>query len=192
MRVDVSGHRFVFPNQCACCSATPDCELTVTASRSRGKRVVHTETKSWDVPYCVRCIGHVKAVGAARSLATLLTFLSILLGGVIGFGVDPFLGATFGILALFGTVVFHRRQLGQIRAECNAHSCVNADKAIVYLGWQGTLHRFEIESQRFACDFMKANQNKLVNLSAEARSMLSANGASSEQIVSRSPRRYLS
>jgi len=192
MRVDVSGFRFAFPNECACCGATPDSVLAVSATRSRGNRVVHTETKQWEVPYCGRCIEHIRAIHAAHSLAKLLSFLSLLAGGIVGFAVSPFFGVSVGILALFGTVVLLSKQAGHIRAECGAYSCVDAKEAIAYLGWQGTLHRFEISSQRFACHFMKANQSKLVNVSPEARRLLSANSPVPEQSVSGSPSRYVS
>jgi hypothetical protein len=191
VRVDLSGHNFVFPNECACCGAAPDGELTVSASRSWGSKVVHTETKSWDFPYCTGCIRHIRAVEAAGSLARLLTFLSILLAVLVGFGVGPYWGAAIGILAVVGTVVVYGKRLRQARAECGAN-CVDADKAIVYLGWYGTLHRFEIGSQHFARDFMTANQNKLVNLSSEARTLLSSSGSGFKPSASRSPRRYVS
>jgi hypothetical protein len=189
MRVDVSGQRFVFPSECACCGATPDSALTISASRSRGSKVVHTETKSWDVPYCTDCIEHLRASQAAGSFARLFTFLSVLLGVLIGFGVNPYLGAAIGILAVVGTVMVYGKKRDQARAECDAN-CVNVDAAIAYLGWYGTLHKFEIGSQQFACDFMTANQNKLVNLSSEARSLLSASGSQGSR--SRSPHRYVS
>jgi hypothetical protein len=61
MRVDLSGHTFVYPDECACCGGVPDRELTVWARRSRGTRVIHTETKLWDVPYCTARIEHIRA-----------------------------------------------------------------------------------------------------------------------------------
>jgi hypothetical protein len=187
----VSGRTFEFPNECACCGATPDSEFTVSASKSWGRKVVHTEARSWDVPYCAACIRHIRAVEAARSLSRLLTFVSILLGGLIGFAVSPFWGAAIGILAVVGTVGVHAVQLGLARAESSAN-CVAADAAIAYLGWYGTLHKFEIGSQRFACNFMILNQDKLVNLSREARNLLSDKGPAVEPSASRSPRRYVS
>lgn len=190
MRVDVSGKSFVFPNECACCSTTPDTSLAVSASRSRGSKVVHTESKEWDIPYCCDCVKHIRAFEAAGSFARLFTFLSILLGGLLGFAVNPYLGLGIGILGVVGTVVVYGNKVGEARAQCSTN-CVNVDVAIAYLGWYGTLHTFEIGSQRFACDFMTANQNKLVNLSSEASTLLSASG-SVVKSVSRSARRYVS
>lgn len=190
MRVDVSGQNFVFPNECACCCSAPDAEMTISASRSRGSRVVHTETKTWDVPYCVARVGHIGAMGAARSLARSLTFLSVLLGVIVGFVVDPYWGIATGILAIAGTILIHGRQLGRVCAQCGPN-CVDVDVAIAYLGWYGTLHKFEIGSRQFACDFMTANQTKLVNLSREGITLLSASGSGLKAPISRSPRRYV-
>jgi hypothetical protein len=71
-----------------------------------------------------------------------------------------------------GTVAVHGILLRHARARCGAN-CANAEKAFAYLGWYGTLHAFEIGSRRFAHAFMTANKNKLVNLSPEAKSLLS-------------------
>ena len=191
MRVDVSGHSFVFPNECACCGGTPDSELTVSASRSRGSKVVHTEAKSWDVPYCTGCIKHIRAGDAAASFARWSTVLSILVGLLIGYGINPYWGAAIGILGVIGTVVVFGRLLRNARAKGSAN-CVTLHRAVDYLGWSGTLHKFEITSRPFACKFMRANQNKLVNLSFEARGMLLANDSTSTPSESRSARRYIS
>ncbi|HUD23452.1 MAG TPA: hypothetical protein VMQ60_11465 [Acidobacteriaceae bacterium] len=122
----------------------------------------------------------------------MLTFLSLILGIVIWFRLDLFWGVALGMLALIGTVLVHRTKLYKLHAECDSESCVNIDRAVTYLGWQGTLHRFEIASQRFACNFMAANQSKLVNLTPEAMALLSSSGVLSASNASRSPRRYLS
>lgn len=191
MRVDVSGHSFVFPNECACCGGGADCDLTVSASRSWGSKVVHTESKSWDVPYCTGCLKHIRAFEVAGSFARWFTVISVLLGGLIGYGIDPYLGVAIGILAVGGTVLVYGRKLSIARAE-SSPDCVDLNRAIDYLGWSGTVHKFEFTSRHFACNFMRANQNKLVNLSFEARNLLSADGLTFTPSSSRSPRRNIS
>jgi hypothetical protein len=191
MRVDVSGHSFVFPNECACCGATPDRELTVSANRSWGSKVVRTETKSWDVPYCTGCIEHVRADEAAGSFARWSTVLSVLLGLLVGYGLDPYWGAVVGILGVIGTVLVFGKLLRNARAK-GSTNCVSLHRAVEYLGWSATLHKFEFTSRDFACNFMRANQKKLVNLSFEARNLLSVNGSGFKPSGARSPRRYIS
>ncbi len=191
MRVDVSGHSFVFPNECACCSGIPDCELTVSANRSWGSKVVRTETKSWDVPYCAGCIEHIRADEAAGSFARWFTALSVLFALSIGYGVNPYWGAAIGILGVTGTVLVFGKLLRNARAK-GSGSCVTLHRAVEYLGWSATLHKFEFTSWHFACNFMRANQKKLVNLSFEARNLLSVNGSAFKPSGARSPRRYIS
>src|SRR5689334_15882635 len=72
MQVDVSGQQFVFPDICACCCGHANSTLSVAASKSTGKKVVHTRTNTWDFPYCGACLGHVRAAEAAVSLAWVL------------------------------------------------------------------------------------------------------------------------
>jgi ribosomal protein L28 len=187
MRVDVSGHLFSFPRACACCGAVPDSTLTVSASRSRGSRVVRTEGRSWDFPYCTRCIKHVQRAGTMRMLVRQFIALSVLLGVIVGFSESAYLGFGIGILCVVATVAVGFKLHNLARGP----GCVDADSSIAYLGWSGTLHQFEIASRRFAFDFMVANRRKLVNLSAEAISLLSAEGADRAPIGSQSPRRYI-
>lgn len=47
MQIDLSGNKFTFPHCCACCGGDPETSLTASASKSKGKKVVHTTTKSW-------------------------------------------------------------------------------------------------------------------------------------------------
>ncbi|HZU43096.1 MAG TPA: hypothetical protein VE994_10520, partial [Terriglobales bacterium] len=78
---------------------------------------------------------------------------------------------------MVGTAVLRGKSLAEARALCSAN-CVTVDRAVSYLGWYGSLHQFQIISQRFARDFMLANQSKLVNLSPEAQNILGANNPS--------------
>jgi hypothetical protein len=190
MRVDVSGRIFNFPHKCACCYATADSSLTISATRSWGKKVVHRESKSWDVPYCSRCVQHLRSVRAAGQFASILSFFSIILGILVGFGTNIYLGIGVAISSLMVTVFVFARQLKNARAECGL-DCVRAEAAIAYLGWSGTLHQFEISSPHFARDFMAANQKKLVNLSSESVALMSSGGSELRTSVSRSPRRYI-
>jgi len=191
MRIDVSGRIFAFPHKCACCCAPPDTELSISASRTWGSKVVHTETKSWGVPYCSDCIKHLRSMKAAYAFASWFTVFTVLLGVLIGFRVDLYWGISTGILALISTIAVFGMKLRDARAECGPN-CAGANAAIAYLGWSGTLHSFEINSQRFAGDFMTANQRKLVNLTPEARALLSSSSPAPTPNVSRSPGRRIS
>lgn len=188
MRVDLSGYRFVFPDKCACCGNHADAEFAASASRSSGKRVVHTKTNVWKFPYCGRCIGHVKSAEGANALALILGILSFALGISLGFAVNSAIGFVIGVFAIVGTSLLYKHQMAQALGQC-VPQCVCVRRAVSYLGWHGTLHQFEVCSPHFARDFMVANQNKLVNLSAEAKKLLEGAGSISKTNA-RAPQRY--
>lgn len=191
MRIDVSGHSFVFPDKCACCCGVANTQCYISASRSTGKRVVHTKTQVWDVPYCARCASHVMAAKGSRSAALLLVGLSILLAVLVGYFLTPSAGVTIGAFGVVGSLVVHSRLMAKARGQCNAE-CVSVDKAIAYLGWHGTLHQFEMSSPHYASDFMVVNHTKLVNLSPQARNLLASSDLPPQKNAPRAPRRYMS
>jgi len=190
MRIDVSGQRFIFPNECACCGSTADAQITVSASKQKGKRVIHTTTNTWNIPYCGNCLHHVNAASKASSVAQALVWVSFI-GGVLMCFANLYVGIGFCLIGLIGTFVIHNNLMTQARAICT-HECACVQRAMTYLGWHGTLHQFEIIPQRFAKAFMIANQNKLVNLSSDARNLLGSSGSNLGASVSQSPQRYMS
>ncbi|HWZ45504.1 MAG TPA: hypothetical protein VNW97_18665 [Candidatus Saccharimonadales bacterium] len=191
MRVDVSGHQFTFPPTCACCNSAADRQLTISASKSSGKRVIHTKTQVWDIPYCAHCLAHVGAADRAAGTAKLLTILSLLAAVFLWYLTSFYIALIFGILAIIGTAILHGKQMSNARAMCSP-ACMSVSRAIAYLGWHGTLHRFEVLSPNFARDFMAANQRKLVNLTPQARDLLASSGITAEPLNKpRSARRYM-
>ena len=192
MRVELSGIKFKFPNECPCCGGTPDSELLISASRSKGSRVVRTEVRAWNLPYCSRCVKHVGDVERARGQLKLLVLLSILLATFIAFKINPLLGVGIGIAALLGASIVYKRQLDRLSSGCSSASCASIERTVDYLGWHGTLHQFEIRSVRFARNFMESNSGKLVNVSPEARNLLSASDETSRPNAPRSASRFIS
>jgi hypothetical protein len=189
MRIDASGHNFVFPHKCACCGGAADTELGASATKSSGKRVVHTKTNVWDFPYCSRCVGHVMSAEGTRTVALILGIVSVSFGLFLGFVASATSGVMIGTLAIVGTGFIYRRGMAKARARCGA-DCVCVGRAMAYLGWYGTLHQFEVSSPQYAHDFMKSNQSKLVNLSVQAKNLLA--GSPSPKTDARTPRRYQS
>jgi len=59
-RFQISARLLHWPRQCACCRGAADAEMRAAATRTRGKRVVHTTTRWWTIPYCSRCVGHIR------------------------------------------------------------------------------------------------------------------------------------
>src|SRR5262245_31150848 len=98
MRIDLSGHKFVFPQRCACCGGMPQTTLSASASRSTGKRVVHTTTKSWDFPYCHKCVAHVRAAKGATIVAMIVGIAAVFFGGIVYLAWEvPILGVILSV-----------------------------------------------------------------------------------------------
>jgi hypothetical protein len=191
MRIDVSGAILSFPKECACCCAPPDTDLTITASRRWGKRVIHTEAREWEIPYCVRCVEHIERSRDAGAFSRAATVMSLGAAALIGYleGVYWGIGAAVGLIAV--TIFIYGRLLRRAESYSN-HECVGLDQAISYGGWSGSLHSFEVASSKFARDFMLTNERRLVNLSAQAMKLLSAPGPQAPESHRRSPKRYVS
>src|SRR6266404_3441087 len=157
MRVDVSGYQFIFPPQCVCCGELANTTWAVSASRSRGTRVVHTSTRSWDFPYCSRCVHHASTYKGAgvRAWIVILLFAAIGIALHSDWSVLPLaLGLALGIFV-------HVRTRKQAELERTA-TCVSAAPAVGYLGFNGTVNSFDIVGQ-YAWAFASANASKLIN-----------------------------
>jgi hypothetical protein len=59
--VQISARIIKWPTACACCCRKADTIIVVSGTREKGKRIVHVESKSWKVPYCDACLGHIAA-----------------------------------------------------------------------------------------------------------------------------------
>jgi hypothetical protein len=191
MKVDVSGAILRFPEECACCGACPDTDLAISASRSWGKRVIRTEEREWAVPYCARCLEHVRRSRDAGTFARAATVFSIALAAITGYLEAWYwgIGLAVGLIAL--TIFIYGRLLKRAESYSN-HDCVGLDYAISYGGWSGSLHSFEIASSKFARDFMLINERKLVNLSTKAANLLSTPGPRVPNSHRRTARRHVS
>jgi hypothetical protein len=167
-----------------------DADLTVSASKTTGARVIHTATNTWDIPYCSHCIEHIQAAQAAREISWIIAFLFVVIA-VLCCLATPYLGIPVAVLELLGTKLLFNRHMAQARRLC-LPTCVTVNKAASYFGWHGSLHQFEFASQDFALAFMIANQGKLVNLSQKASHLLAASGCMPTGNAARSRKRYWS
>jgi len=190
MRVDLSGQKLVFPQQCACCGGTPHTTLSAAATRSTGTRVVHSTTKSWDFPYCGLCVAHVRAADKAATAMWVIAACSLLAAASLYFlTAHSLVGALVGIAGIAGAVYAHAALMAKAEA-MRVPGCVTLRPAVGYLGWQGTCHSFEITSQGYALAFIVANVNNLVNASPEMHRWLQANGYAPQPHRPQSPRRH--
>ncbi len=176
MLVQVSARMIAFPKTCACCGGHADAQLAVTASRTRGKRVVRTETRGWHFPYCESCIAHVRAWSAANGNEVIA--LGVVIAIVVGAAAHWAAGVGVGLLSLIPAAIYSSVKRKHIRAAQCAPGCCEAKPAVAYIGWDGSVQSFEITSPTFAATFMQINQRKLVNATPEALDLIASTNAS--------------
>lgn len=164
--ITVSAQLHNVPFMCACCGGPPDMHEASVATRTTGKRVVRTDTRSLNFPYCARCVGHNRLYRTAPvAFIGVWVLVTALLAGLT---VPFFIALLLGLGSGFGALAYvHHRAGGQ----CSP-SCVNADSLIRFIGWYGSAISIYIPSQRYALAFMLANQDKLVNLSVSQQRFL--------------------
>jgi hypothetical protein len=173
MEVQVSGHKLTFPMQCLCCSRSPDTQFAFTASRTSGKRVVRTQTRSWDVPVCNQCLTHHRArIGSVR-VARWMTVLGI---GAVIFSSGQAVWLVIGFALVAGQFWARWRGMKTVRGFQSGACTCDSFQSTSYLGWSGSVHDFEFGSLPYAVAFMKANRSKLVNVPVEAVRLLDSGG----------------
>jgi hypothetical protein len=177
MLVEVSGQRFVFPQQCACCGGSPNTTLQAAHSKSWGKRVVHTKTWRWDFPYCSSCLDHVRSWSYASAMALLYAAAVVVLTLIVsgsGSWSDGAKGIGFMVcivLSIVAGTFGYVRQQGKARGKCS-ETCASPGRAVEYVNWYGTVHSFNVVSSRYAALFMLGNAKKLINLTEDGRRLM--------------------
>jgi len=91
------------------------------------------------------------------------------------FTAAPVLGIVVGAGGIVAGICAYNSLMAKAKSMCGSN-CVCLQKAVSYLGWQGSCHMFEIVSSGYALAFMMANQSKLVNVKPEVWQWLQANG----------------
>lgn len=66
--VKVSAVVLHWPTCCVCCCGTADTTLPVSAERESGVKVIRTQSKTWAIPYCTRCLAHMKGPAEVQRL----------------------------------------------------------------------------------------------------------------------------
>jgi len=175
MKVEVSGHRLDFPYVCACCGKLPETTLSVTASKTSGKTVVTTSSRSWELPYCSGCVAHVKVADRPRHGAIIALIVTVLASLPIAGNVSRTLGLAVFIAGCVGSLVVYVKLREHVEA-MRVPSCSCLRLAVNYHGWEGTRHTFAFASTSYANLFMVANLQKLINVSPDAWQWLKSNG----------------
>lgn len=126
----------------------------------------------WDVPYCLACRKHIRAVegislvalfligasGIVAVYAAVITTLWLIGLEVMGLSLIGTFAIAFGLLQVV------RRSAGR--------NCCRMGRSVSYLGAVGPCHTFDFKSRFYAADFVRANHRKLVNVTSEVASIL--------------------
>lgn len=188
MRIYLSGRKFTFPLQCACCGGTPETTLTVICGKSTGKRVIHTKVNTWDFPYCTQCIDHIRIAKNASVGMVLITVVSVIVA--VYFGQFTAVSTYAWIIVAAGSAggfCVYNNLMHKARRNLN---CVSTGNAVAYLGWHASCHEFEVISRNYALAFMLANEAKLVNMTPDTWGWLQANRHGEKSDQQQSARRF--
>ena len=171
--VQASARLLSMPTACCCCASSVASRKFVAAStRTKGKRVVRTDTRHWSFPICDACTRWIAEHHAANGwrnvsiglgVAAVVCFVLAIstasqsnLGGAVlaSFGVAA---AAAGIVFAYSSWKRHEKTATRIRPRANCHPL-----PVRYLGWHGTVHTFVFTNDSFANAFASANHRKLV------------------------------
>ncbi len=111
VRVEVSARLIRWPDRCACCLGRANTVHETTHTRVTGKKVIRTDSRSWQVPYCTNCLDHVDAASKAKSITTAGAYSVLGCGLLVGAGV-AFLGSCCCTPAVFTPVQVNEANRG--------------------------------------------------------------------------------
>jgi hypothetical protein len=156
----ISARILSWPRNCACCGDTANVHIRAAASKTTGKRVQHTKTSWWEVPYCSACLAHkasYEAVvwwlwgGLAAGVVAWILIAQASSSGMAGFIV--------GVIIAGSGVWPYSKARAAARAKMKP-SCCTPTAAVRYLEWYGSFHTFVFESESYMDEFLAANGRK--------------------------------
>jgi hypothetical protein len=150
--IQVSARLLTFPNLCCCCCENIGVKkYRAKSSRTTGKKVKRTQTNVWEFPICESCSIWVKVQNTAIYSLTFAIIFAVL--GALGKNIV--MGAI--ALILFGVwrIVAAKANMLKINAGCYA-------PPVKYLGWNGSVHSFNIMNGDYLARFAQLNAGKIL------------------------------
>jgi hypothetical protein len=158
-RFQISANLLSWPPSCACFGVDADTKLRASAFRTTGKRVKHTTTSWWEVPYCSRCMHHKRVFDATAKWPVIGFVIGLLvwfLGGQNGNAEAGFFAGT-----LLGSLTIIPYRAGRLKARAlMLPTCCTPSSAVSYIEWHGTFHTFVFASKLYLESFLSANSKK--------------------------------
>ncbi len=84
MRVQISARIIRWPQKCACCLGRANDVYQTTHIRRTGKKVIHTNMRQWEVPYCSACLDHMDAEDRANTISSAGAQIVLVFGIILG------------------------------------------------------------------------------------------------------------
>jgi hypothetical protein len=162
-RVQVSAKILNWPRSCACCLENATAHLRAAASRTTGKKVQHTTTSWWEVPYCDVCLAHKAKFDKAQWAFAPFVFLGVIAWiGVSVLAERQSIGLLAGVALVLLGIWPYRKAIDSARAAMKP--CCAAERAAVqYVGWHGTFHTFVFTNRDYLNHFLAANSRKTMS-----------------------------
>lgn len=147
-RVKISANNLVMPSSCVCCGYPGEVSILASASKSRGKRVVHTTTRGFEFPICRACHKHcdIEPNGTMHLSVSLLVILAL--------ACTPL--APLIVFWLPAALVIYLWRKASARAG-RGHSCESMGAPVVMENFYAREYTFYFDSGRFAGAFAQAN-----------------------------------
>ena len=121
-----------WPNECACCRHQAGTTITIEPiNQYREGTTLVTERRAFRVPYCSRCVTHIKRVKGLisvwffASLLSLIVYFGVLIGFMNGFTIFAICTA-FYFLVVFGVLLWIRRFKARSMITPECHSTMEA------------------------------------------------------------------
>lgn len=167
----VASRTFEQPSDCPCCGAECDGELEIPLDQRQAAAPSSARVQRF--PYCRRCIAHVAAVDRTRVIAATILLAGIAIAGVVALVDEPLhgvlvVGATIALVMLVGGSLLARAQ-----RRCS-EGCASSERAVAYLGWNGSASSFRFASAVYTARFAEANTDQLVEVSEPLAHLLRA------------------
>lgn len=144
--------------------------LSLAHTRTWGTRVIHSESKSWQIPYCHNCREHGVAYEDARN-AGCITIVVPIVGLVASTLVVALAGAETAslvvgfLVGLVLLVICIRRgvRLRAIAGELLTPQCTSSGFAAEFVGWDGSIQSFRFSNPLFLEATKSLNADKCLD-----------------------------
>lgn len=167
-RVLISAKQIPMPTACVCCGQPPNATMQARATRTKGKRVVRSESREWTFPACTRCLAHARAMPDASNYQVVAILPPVLLA-IAAFPVGVAAACTWMPVVW----LLYRISLGSALS-MRCATCEGSRNLVSYEGWYGTDHSFSMDSPRYAQALADAARAAKKTVQLDLRALSSA------------------